>query len=193
MIPWIIALVGSYLVGSINFSILLCHIIGKNDPRTANSGNPGVTNVYRQAGIVAAFFVLALDVGRALLLAYLGTRWFPLELVDWLGCALILGNRYPCFHGFHGGKGVATMLGFTLGLAPAWAGIAALTWLAVRALVTTSFIPSFAMLAVLAGGCIVGGGSSLHAFIATLLMCVLIVIGHKKNIEEFMEQRKRRV
>jgi Predicted membrane protein len=127
------------------------------------------------------------------LVAYLGTRLFSLELVDWLGFALILGNRYPCFHGFQGGKGVSNLLGFTLGLAPAWAGIAAVTWLAVRALVTTSFIPSLAMVAVLAGGCIAAGGFSVHSFVATLLMCILIVIGHTKNIGEFMEQRKRRV
>lgn len=191
MALWIIALIGAYLVGSINFSILLFRFTGKNDLRAAHSGNPGVTNVYRQAGMVAAFFVLALDVSRAVLVAYLGTRWFSYELVDWLGFALILGNRYPCFHGFHGGKGVANLLGFTLGLAPVWAGIAAVTWLAVRALVTTSFIPSFAMVAVLAGGCIAAGGFSVHSIIATLLMCILIVIGHKKNIEEFIRQRKR--
>jgi glycerol-3-phosphate acyltransferase PlsY len=147
MALWIIALIGAYLVGSINFSILLFKIIRKNDPRAGHSGNPGVTNVYRQAGIVAAFFVLALDVSRAVLVAYLGTRLFSLEIVDWLGFALILGNRYPCFHGFQGGKGVSNLLGFTLGLAPAWAGIAAVTWLAVRALVTPSFIPSLAMMA----------------------------------------------
>ncbi len=191
MALWIIALAGTYLIGSINFSILLFTIAGKDDPRAGHSGNPGVTNVYRQAGIAAAGLVLALDLSRALLVAYLGTRLFSRELVDWLGFALILGNRYPCFHGFQGGKGVANFLGFTLGLAPVWAGISALTWLAVRAFVTTTFIPSLAMVAVLAGGCIAAGGYSVPAIIATLLICLLILIGHKKNIEAFLAERKK--
>ncbi|HHC24907.1 MAG TPA: glycerol-3-phosphate acyltransferase, partial [Desulfobacterales bacterium] len=29
----------------------------------------------------------------------------------WIGLSLILGNRFPCFHGFQGGKGVANYLG----------------------------------------------------------------------------------
>ncbi len=191
MALWIIALTGTYLIGSINFSILLFKITGKDDPRAGHSGNPGVTNVYRQAGMAAASFVLALDLSRALLVAYLGARLFSRELIDWLGFALILGNRYPCFHGFQGGKGVANFLGFTLGLAPAWAGISALTWLAVRAFVTTTFIPSLAMVAVLAGGCMAAGGYSVPALLATFLICLLTLIGHKKNIEAFLAERKK--
>lgn len=141
--------------------------------------------------MAAASFVLALDLSRALLVAYLGARLFSRELIDWLGFALILGNRYPCFHGFQGGKGVANFLGFTLGLAPAWAGISALTWLAVRAFVTTTFIPSLAMVAVLAGGCMAAGGYSVPALLATFLICLLILIGHKKNIEAFLAERKK--
>ena len=41
----------AYVAGSLNFSILICRITGRDDPRHHGSGNPGATNVYRQAGI----------------------------------------------------------------------------------------------------------------------------------------------
>ena len=36
----------------------------------------------------------------------------------WMGLALVAGSRFPCFHRFRGGKGVAGYLGFLLPLAP---------------------------------------------------------------------------
>jgi glycerol-3-phosphate acyltransferase PlsY len=99
----IVLMVGAYLAGSINFSILLFNVVGKEDPRQTFSGNPGATNVYRQAGIGWAAAVLLLDMGRAMGVAYLGVALASPDWVPWMGLALIVGNRYPCFLGFGGG------------------------------------------------------------------------------------------
>ena len=63
----ILSIIFAYLAGSINFSILLLKILGKEDPRKEFSGNPGVVNVYRQAGFFPAAGVWVLDMGRAII------------------------------------------------------------------------------------------------------------------------------
>ena len=97
-------LVLTYLIGSLNFAILVLRLSGKKDPRTQFSGNAGATNVYRQAGRGWAAIVLLLDTGRAVALALTALGILPPMLVPWIGFALVVGNRYPCFHGFRGGR-----------------------------------------------------------------------------------------
>ena len=108
----------AYLAGSINFAILIFKIFGKEDPRSKFSGNPGVTNIYRQAGKVWAALILILDIARSIGIAVLSIHILKFEFVPIIGFFLILGNRYPCFHQFRGGRGVANYLGFTVILSP---------------------------------------------------------------------------
>jgi glycerol-3-phosphate acyltransferase PlsY len=128
MKPFLLLFIGAYAAGSINFSILLFRILGKGDPRKEFSGNAGVTNVYRQGGYLWATVVLLMDLARAMGIALISTSLLQMELVPWVGLGLILGNRFPCFHNFRGGKGVANYLGFTTVIAPLAAGVAALSW-----------------------------------------------------------------
>ena len=101
----------AYLAGSVNFSILVFKITQKGDPRDSFSGNPGMTNVFRQSGFLMAAVVLLLDMGRSMAVAILAAGLLSYSWVPWIGFGLIVGNRYPCFHGFRGGKGVANYLG----------------------------------------------------------------------------------
>ncbi len=105
MIPLILSIILAYLAGSINFSILLFKISGKKDPRKEFSGNPGVVNVYRQAGLLMAALVWLLDMGRAIGIALACIYLLSTALVPIGGLALILGTRFPCFHQFRGGQG----------------------------------------------------------------------------------------
>ena len=68
---FLLLFVGTYTFASINFSILLFKILGKNDPRQEFSGNPGVFNVYRILGLRWASVVLLLDICRAMGVAFL--------------------------------------------------------------------------------------------------------------------------
>ena len=61
----------AYLAGSVNFSILVFKITQKGDPRDSFSGNPGMTNVFRQSGFVMAAMVLLLDMARSMVVAIL--------------------------------------------------------------------------------------------------------------------------
>lgn len=182
----------AYVVGSVNFAILILKARGAEDPREEGSGNPGTTNVYRQAGIFWAALVLVLDMGRSAGLAVVGLYLLTPETVPWLGLALIIGNRYPCFHGFRGGKGVANYLGFTVALSPLGAGVAALSWVGLFALVRSSFISSFLMVAVLAASNMIRSGWDPGGVTATLLTAALVYWAHRSNITQLQGARAQR-
>ncbi|MBA4396445.1 MAG: hypothetical protein C0394_03560 [Syntrophus sp. (in: bacteria)] len=177
-----VLLAGVYLAGSVNFSILLFGWLGKGDPRQQFSGNAGVTNVYRQAGWLWAAAVLMLDLGRALIVAWTALQVMETAWVPWAGLALVLGNRFPCFHQFRGGKGVAGYLGFTILVSPLAAGLSAGAWVAVYGIVRIPFIASFFMIAILAGGTIIAGGYHSVATSGAVATALLIYYNHKQNI-----------
>lgn len=130
-IVWIIA---AYLLGSIAFGILISKLYGLPDPRTVGSGNIGATNVARSGKKMAAVLTLLGD-------AFKG--WFPVWIalqsgmlmwvVSAVALAVFLGHLYPLYHGFKGGKGVATALGIMLAISPLMGLAALLTWILVFA------------------------------------------------------------
>jgi len=176
----------AYLAGSVNFSILLLRVLGQGDPRDRFSGNAGVSNVRRQVGMGWAALVLVLDLGRAAGVASLGLALLPPHLVVWLSLGLLLGNRFPCLHGFRGGKGVAALLGFTLPLAPHWAAVACGVWLLIWALVRQAFLGSFGMVAMLAAGLGAATGWHPSGLIAAVAAAAFVVAAHHSNLRRFL-------
>ena len=190
MILLILSIILAYLAGSLNFSILLFKIWGKEDPRKGFSGNPGVVNVYRYGGIFPAAAVWLLDMGRAIGVALVSIHLVPVALIPWSGLALILGTRFPCFHHFRGGKGVANYLGFTTFLAPVAAGASALAWLVTFALFRIPFVGSFVMVFILAAGTLLACDFDPLSTAAVLATVALIYYGHKRNVVEQIFKRK---
>jgi len=180
----------AYLAGSVNFAILFFKIAGRADPRLSFSGNAGTTNVYRQAGMPWAVMVFALDIGRALAVAAMARHFIPGEWLAWAGFFLILGNSFPCFHGFRGGKGVANYLGFTLLIAPGAALLAAIIWVSVYWVKRVPFIASFFMVAILAVGHAGPFHGALSAVTGALAAFALIVFNHRVNIKEYGKEKQ---
>jgi glycerol-3-phosphate acyltransferase PlsY len=181
---FVLLFAAAYVTGSINFSILVFRFTGREDPRHHGSGNPGATNVYRQAGIGWAVAVLLLDMGRAVLVALAARALLPFWQVPWVGLGLIMGNRFPCFHRFQGGKGVANYLGFTAVVAPVWAGLGALAWGAAHLVWHTPFLSSFAMVFFLAAGTAMVPGGSWQGGVGAVTTALFIVACHRRNIKE---------
>jgi glycerol-3-phosphate acyltransferase PlsY len=184
-------LVTGYLAGSVNFAILVFKITQKGDPRDRFSGNPGMTNVYRQSGFLMAALVLLLDMGRSVAVAILAAGLLSHSWVPWVGFALIVGNRYPCFHGFRGGKGVANYLGFTLYAAPYAVIWSALAWLLCFACFRKPFIGSFVMVVILAVATIAHGEYQVLGAAGSVLTVLFIIYGHRQNIRDFIQIRNR--
>jgi glycerol-3-phosphate acyltransferase PlsY len=120
----------AYLLGSISFAIVTSRLLRLPDPRSYGSKNPGATNVLRSGSRIAAALTLAGDAGKgwlAVWLAALYTGEAPAAGLDApiAGLCAYLGHLFPVFHGFRGGKGVATAAGVLVGIDP-WLGLAAL-------------------------------------------------------------------
>lgn len=190
MAPFLIMLAGAYLAGSVNFSILLFALLGKGDPRSRFSGNAGATNVWRQAGLAWAAVVLFLDMARAIVLALAALHFPPPHLAPWVGLALVVGNRYPCFHGFRGGKGVAAYLGFTVPIAPYAAVLSALIWAGVYGLTRLPFVASFCMVTILMAGTIIAFGYDVTATTGAVATMVFIYFNHRENIMNLIREKK---
>lgn len=186
----LLLLIAAYLLGSVNFSILLFRILGKGDPRDVFSGNAGVMNVYRQAGLFWAGLVLCLELGRSGAVAWAALCFSNPDTTPWVGLSLIIGNCFPCFHQFRGGKGVANYLGFTVPIAPISAGLSALLWVVAYSIVRLPFIASFFMIAALAAGTIIAFGCRPIAAAGAAATAILIIYRHRNNISEWRRTRK---
>ncbi len=115
-------IIGSYLIGSIPFGLVLGKVAGV-DVRAGGSGNIGATNVARLVGKKLGVLTLICDALKGLLPMLVAGRLLEngSQLELWMalcGGAAFLGHLYPLYLQFRGGKGVATALGIFLYLAP---------------------------------------------------------------------------
>lgn len=131
----------AYLLGSVVGSLVIGRLRGGVDIRKLGSGNPGSTNALRTQGLAFGIWVIVIDVVKGVVAAALIPRMpMPVvpssgELAAWLpaSCAFaaVLGHVFPVWHGFRGGKGVATLVGAYAGLEFALLAPLVLSWLAV--------------------------------------------------------------
>ncbi|MBQ7292391.1 MAG: glycerol-3-phosphate 1-O-acyltransferase PlsY [Clostridia bacterium] len=104
----LICIIVPYILGSLNFAIIISRIFFRDDIRKYGSGNAGMTNMLRTYGKIPAAATLLLDMSKGLLAVIFG------RFIFWeIGAAVaslfvVLGHMFPCFYKFKGGKGVAT-------------------------------------------------------------------------------------
>ena len=113
------------------------------DIRTLGSGNIGGTNVWRTAGPRYGILVMALDIAKGFVPAFVATMAVGHVAGALAGGAAMLGHWRPIFLRFaKGGKMVATCGGALLGLAPVVALVGILVWLIVFALTRYASVSS---------------------------------------------------
>ena len=183
----------AYLLGSISSAIVISRAMGLTDPRTVGSKNPGATNVLRSGGKLAAALTLAGDILKgvaAVLIARLLTD-DPLILASVAG-AVFLGHLYPVWHGFKGGKGVATALGVWLALSP-WVGVALVaTWLGMAVIFRYSSLA--AIVASVTAPFFVWWLAPEPAYlVAMTVMSLLLLYRHRSNIRNLTAGRESRI
>ncbi|MFS8137347.1 MAG: glycerol-3-phosphate acyltransferase [Thermomonas sp.] len=134
----------AYLLGSVSGSLVLGRIRGV-DIRRLGSGNAGGTNALRTQGWKFALGVALIDVGKGVLATWFAQRWAPLNgplsvtTLGYLAATLaVVAHVWPIWHGFHGGKGAATLIGGLLVLWPWSIPLLLLVWGGV--LVSTGYV-----------------------------------------------------
>lgn len=191
----------AYLIGSISFAVVVSKFMRLPDPHSYGSGNPGATNVLRTGNKRAAVFTLlgdALKGWLAVVIArfILGEAALSSGVGAWILCgvviAVFLGHLYPVFHGFKGGKGVATACGILFGINPILGSATLATWLIV------AFFLRYSSLAALAAA-VFGPIYFVFLFgfqpmvIALSIVCALLIWRHRSNIQNLMNGTETRI
>lgn len=122
----VLALVQAYLLGSLDFGIIVSKYLYHDDVRGHGSGNAGTTNILRTFGKKAAALALAGDMGKGVLATLLGRALLGALAGPQYGLygayaaaiAAVCGHLWPVWFGFKGGKGVATAAGAILATQP---------------------------------------------------------------------------
>jgi acyl phosphate:glycerol-3-phosphate acyltransferase len=194
---WAIALLGSYLLGSVPFAVVSSRLFGLPDPRSYGSGNPGATNVLRSGSKPAALMTLLGDAAKgaiAVLLArHFGSAFGIGEFgTAMCGLAAFLGHLFPVFLRFRGGKGVATYLGLLLALQPLVGLIACGTWLLVAALFRFSSLASMsaALVSPFASFVLAGAGAVTGVLV---LASAALIERHRGNIGKLLNGTEQRI
>ena len=191
----------AYLIGSISFAVVVSKCMRLPDPHSYGSGNPGATNVLRTGNKLAAVLTLIGDALKgflAVMLArmLLGDTSLTSTLNSWLLCgvviAVFLGHLFPIFHGFKGGKGVATACGILFGIN--WIlGVATLsTWIIVATFMRYSSLAALAA-AVFGPIYFVFLFGFQPMVIALAIICALLIWRHRSNIRNLMNGTESRI
>ena len=104
----IICIAAPYLLGSMNFAIIISKSKYKSDIRSYGSGNAGMTNMMRTFGKTAAALTLTGDAAKALVSGFMGYLLLGYYGAYIAGLFCILGHMFPIYYKFKGGKGVVT-------------------------------------------------------------------------------------
>ena len=139
---WVLPAVvlAGYLLGCINFAIIVTYNRTKKDIRDFGSGNAGATNVLRNHGKLPALLTMTGDIAKSIAAVVVGfyivqgaiAAYFPEQAAAGLltdkytsvdfsligqytaGLFCIIGHMFPVYYGFRGGKGVAAIGGTML-------------------------------------------------------------------------------
>ncbi|MFM2136187.1 MAG: hypothetical protein RL021_1587 [Bacteroidota bacterium] len=197
----ILGLLLAYMVGSIPSAVWVGRTFYGIDVREYGSGNAGATNTFRVLGKKPGVAVLIMDVLKGFLavkLAYVvgdydsrSPEFIDFELA--LAVCGLIGHVFPVYVGFRGGKGVATMLGILIGVHPQAAAICALIFLC--SFLTTRYVSLSSMLAGISFPVIImvfySTNSSINIF--SLVVAVMILVTHQRNIERLLAGEESRI
>ena len=195
MLAATLIVVGAYLIGSVSFAVLVSRAFGLPDPHQYGSGNPGATNVLRTGNRKAAILTLAGD-GLKGLVAVLLAQWLapvtdaPAWVVPAAALAVFLGHLFPVFHGFAGGKGVATAAGIIFALH--WPlGLALLVvWATMAFGFKISSLAALTTAVLLPLGAFYVFGNALVAW-TMVPICILLFWRHRANIRQLLDGNER--
>ncbi|MBM3222666.1 MAG: glycerol-3-phosphate 1-O-acyltransferase PlsY [Candidatus Tectomicrobia bacterium] len=171
----------AYCLGSLSFGLLIARLHKGVDIRHSGSGNIGATNVARTLGKTAGALTLLGDSAKGLLAVWLAQAWRPSALfLAIVALAAVLGHMFPVYHGFRGGKGVATALGVLIPTVPLSLLGGVVVWLVAAYL--WRYVSLASMLAALAVPLL----TSYWAYptpllFTTSLIAILILYKHREN------------
>ena len=193
----------SYLVGSIPTAVWVGRFFYNIDIREHGSGNAGATNTFRVLGKKAGIPVLLFDVFKGWLtvqFVYILVHQFEIlalsrdqevNLQLTLGIAALIGHIFPIYVGFKGGKGVATLLGLVIAVAPEAALYAIIIF------IITLLISKYVSLSSMVAGfsfpiliIVILHTNTISLVIFSMVIAILLLFTHQKNIERLLSREE---
>ena len=205
MVLNIITAIIAYLIGSVNFSVIISKKMAGFDVREKGSGNAGTTNMLRSVGKKAAAITLICDIlkGVVAILIAMFIGWaFQVEnkslLVQIAGIAVVIGHTFPIFFGFKGGKGVATSLGilimsnWQIGLICLVFGVLLIALTRMVSLGSCAAAVLFPVLTLfITDNYIVSEGSGY--LIYSIVLAVIVLFNHRSNIKRILAGKENKI
>lgn len=201
MEAYITVAVVAYVIGSINFAVILSRKFAGFDVREKGSKNAGTTNVLRTVGKKVAALTLVCDILKgvvavlAAVFAQIMWEGFDITILKYIaGFMVIFGHTFPIFFEFRGGKGVATAIGVLLMLN--WKiGLICLVFglliIAVSKMVSLGSISAAILFPVLT--IFIGEDAGIWGIVISFLIAGLIVFNHRSNIKRIKSGKENKL
>lgn len=211
-IAFILIAVVSYLLGSLNFGVILSNHVKKDDVRNHGSGNAGTTNMLRNYGKGIALMTIIGDMLKvfiAIAVAFLIVRYTPallgntgeisLQSLDanmfiksLAGFFCVLGHIFPCYFRFKGGKGVATAGGMVFAIDWRIALILLAAFIIIVAVTKYVSLGSIIM-AILYPVFIFIFHRSIVLTVIAAVFTVVVIAAHKENIKKLIHHTESKI
>lgn len=189
----VICAVVAYLIGSINIAILLARKTYNKDIREYGSGNAGSTNMVRTFGWKAGIMTFVCDVIKSAIAVAIGKYFCGDAGVLACASAVVIGNNWPIFFKFKGGKGAAATVGSLLVFMTVPTIVIVIICITIIALTRIVSIASLvgASLVVVAAFVFLMDRPLLLA--AALVMVILLFFQHRENIKRLITKSENKI
>ena len=183
---WWLLIPASYALGTFPTAHIVAGLVG-HDPTAEGSGNPGATNVYRVAGAKAGVIVLLGDFLKGL------TPTLVCLLIDGrllglaAGMAAMVGHIAPITRKFNGGKGVATLAGFSVALYPFVVLALFVIWIPLMKFFRRASLGSLVMVLLFPLGVLIMPETRWYEVVITAVASLLVTLRHHENIKRLFK------
>jgi len=180
------ALIG-YLLGNVQFAVIISRLKYKDDIRNHGSGNAGSTNMLRVFGLKPGLVTFVGDFLKGVAGVLIGRLLFGETGGYVTALFVVIGHDFPAFLGFKGGKGVAATFGAVWIINP-WYGLVITVVAAVTLLIfkTISIVSLAGASAGILTALVIDGGDLLRVIVIFILWA-LIVLRHLENIQRIVK------
>ncbi len=200
----------SYLLGSLNFGVILSNKLKKDDIRNYGSGNAGTTNMLRKYGKGYAFLTIVGDMLKVVAAAFIALKimeYTPQTLNEvgidvsidrnifiksFAGFFCVVGHIFPCFFKFKGGKGVATAGGMVFVVDWRIALILLAVFIIVVAFTKYVSLGSIIM-ALLYPVLMFAFHRSIALTVIAAVFTLIVVIAHRGNIKKLLNHTENKI
>lgn len=197
----------SYLLGSLNFGVLLSKKFENEDVRTKGSGNAGTTNMLRNYGkgmaaltiigdmakVMVAILIAKAIIGENELAAYpLFADNTNIIIKSFAGLFAVLGHIFPCYFKFKGGKGVATSGGMVFMID--WRIALILLAMFILVVLITKYVSLGSLvMAFFYPVLIFAFYKSLFLTIIALIFAIIVFVAHRENIKKLINKTEHKI